>query len=146
MAEVTFSGPLFDTAGDAILAEGTLAARHAVADRGAELTREAFEDRIQVNNGRFTSRFEEVDASTVFSSSPNGHKTYTMQVDVPEDTTTVTTSEAAYGPWLEGHGSRNATTRFKGYFGFERAASELDQQAQGIVEEALAPYIDKLNG
>lgn len=31
-----------------------------------------------------------------------------------------------YGPWLEGVGSRNATTRFKGYHAFRLAAQALD--------------------
>lgn len=39
-----------------------------------------------------------------------------------------------YGPWLEGVGSRNATTRFKGYFTFRRVAQELDRKAQRIAD------------
>jgi hypothetical protein len=31
-----------------------------------------------------------------------------------------------YGPWLEGVGSRNNTTRFKGYHAFRRAAQALE--------------------
>lgn len=33
-----------------------------------------------------------------------------------------------YGPWLEGVGSRNATTRFKGYWAFRKAAAALDRR------------------
>lgn len=33
-----------------------------------------------------------------------------------------------YGPWLEGVGSRNNTTRFKGYHAFRKAASALDRR------------------
>lgn len=33
-----------------------------------------------------------------------------------------------YGPWLEGVGSRNAVTRFKGYRAFRKAASALDRR------------------
>lgn len=32
----------------------------------------------------------------------------------------------AYGPWLEGLGSRNNTTRFKGYHAFRKAAIALE--------------------
>jgi len=31
-----------------------------------------------------------------------------------------------YGPWLEGVGSRNETTRFKGYHAFRNAANRLE--------------------
>lgn len=35
-----------------------------------------------------------------------------------------------YGPWLEGVGSRNNTTRFKGYHAFRKAASALDRRIE----------------
>jgi hypothetical protein len=145
VASVTFSGPFFDTEGDGILADGLLAARHAVADKGIELTVAAFDEHIRVNNGRHTASITVTDESRSYTSS-SGHRSYTLDVDVPQKTSVVTTSNATYGPWLEGVGSRNATTRFKGYWGFRQAASELDGQAQSVAEEALMPYIEKLNG
>ncbi len=145
MAEVTFSGPLFDSEGDGILADGILAARHAVADKGTELVRAAFDEHIRVNHGRHTASITVTDESRSYTSD-TGRRSYTMTVDVPQKTTVVTTSNATYGPWLEGVGSRNASTRFKGYWGFRQATSELDTQAQRIADEALGPYIEKLNG
>lgn len=35
-----------------------------------------------------------------------------------------------YGPWLEGVGSRNATTRFKGYWAFRKATAALDRRIE----------------
>jgi hypothetical protein len=35
-----------------------------------------------------------------------------------------------YGPWLEGVGSRNATTRFKGYHAFRNAAAQLQHRIE----------------
>lgn len=35
-----------------------------------------------------------------------------------------------YGPWLEGVGSRNNTTRFKGYHAFRKAADALDRRVE----------------
>lgn len=35
-----------------------------------------------------------------------------------------------YGPWLEGLGSRNATTRFKGYWAFRKASAALDRRIE----------------
>lgn len=37
-----------------------------------------------------------------------------------------------YGPWLEGVGSRNNTTRFKGYHAFRKAAIALDSRISGM--------------
>lgn len=39
-----------------------------------------------------------------------------------------------YGPWLEGVGSRNETTRFKGYFTFRRVGQMLEAKAQRIAD------------
>lgn len=37
-----------------------------------------------------------------------------------------------YGPWLEGVGSRNATTRFKGYRAFRKAAGALERHIEDL--------------
>lgn len=50
-----------------------------------------------------------------------------------------------YGPWLEGTGSRNQTTRFKGYASFRRAAQELDGQASGLLVPIAARCAGRLN-
>lgn len=42
-----------------------------------------------------------------------------------------------YGPWLEGVGSRNKTTRFKGYFSFRRGAQSLRKQVKGLADRLL---------
>lgn len=42
-----------------------------------------------------------------------------------------------YGPWLEGVGSRNETTRFKGYHAFRKAASALERRIEGMGERLL---------
>jgi hypothetical protein len=43
-----------------------------------------------------------------------------------------------YGPWLEGVGSRNATTRFKGYWAFRKAASALERRIEDMGERIFA--------
>lgn len=50
-----------------------------------------------------------------------------------------------YGPWLEGTGSRNRTTRFKGYHTFRRTTQVLDARSTYIAERSLVPYIARLN-
>lgn len=37
-----------------------------------------------------------------------------------------------YGPWLEGVGSRNLTTRFKGYHAFRKAATALEARIESM--------------
>lgn len=51
-----------------------------------------------------------------------------------------------YGPWLEGTGSRNQTTRFKGYASFRRAAQQLDRGAVYLAEHVIAQHIAELGG
>lgn len=43
----------------------------------------------------------------------------------------------AYGPWLEGVGSRNDTTRFKGYHAFRKAAAALERRIESMGERLL---------
>ena len=49
-----------------------------------------------------------------------------------------------YGPWLEGTGSRNRTTRFKGYATFRRTGQQLDSEVGRIAEEKMPKLIEEL--
>jgi hypothetical protein len=49
-----------------------------------------------------------------------------------------------YGPWLEGVGSRNRSTRFKGYFSFRRATETLRQKAPALVEVVVKRNLGRL--
>lgn len=52
----------------------------------------------------------------------------------------------AYGPWLEGVGSRNSTTRFKGYHAFRKAAIAAERRANSIGERLLdRRYLRRMN-
>lgn len=42
-----------------------------------------------------------------------------------------------YGPWLEGVGSRNSSTRFKGYHAFRKAATALEARIESMGERLL---------
>lgn len=58
----------------------------------------------------------------------------------------VTDTNAVYGPWLEGTGSRNrARPGFPGYHSFERAGRLLDGEAGDIAENHLRLYIPRMN-
>lgn len=49
----------------------------------------------------------------------------------------ITDSGVIYGPWLEGVGSRNKTTRFKGYFTFRKVTSRLQQKKGYVTDRAI---------
>lgn len=51
-----------------------------------------------------------------------------------------------YGPWLEGTGSRNLTTRFKGYHSFALTAQELQKVAPQVLGRQMEKAIKELNG
>lgn len=55
------------------------------------------------------------------------------------DTLVVEDQGVVYGPWLEGVGSRNASSRFKGYRHWRR----MRQQLIGRVGQILTPLVDK---
>jgi hypothetical protein len=56
----------------------------------------------------------------------------------------VTDGGIVYGPWLEGTGSRNRTTRFKGYGTFRRVAQALDRRAEHIAEQVTPEYVRRM--
>jgi len=51
-------------------------------------------------------------------------------------------SDVIYGPWLAGTGSRNATSRFKGYRHWQRAITYTYKISKGIMQR----YIDRAIG
>jgi hypothetical protein len=55
-------------------------------------------------------------------------------------------SGLVYGPWLEGVGTRNKSTRFKGYFALRRAANSVAQKVTVIAQPIIDKFIVKANG
>jgi len=52
-----------------------------------------------------------------------------------------------YGPWLDGSGSRNATTRFKGYAHWRRAFQYLNEtEGPQILDRHTPDLINRLKG
>jgi hypothetical protein len=60
---------------------------------------------------------------------------YETQVVVQDraDTTVVTDQGVIYGPWLAGFGTRNKTSRFKGYAHWRLAVQDAKTRTPGIV-------------
>lgn len=51
-----------------------------------------------------------------------------------------------YGPWLEGTGSRNQTTHFKGYAAFRKAVQSVRPRVPDLVSAALQRFIIRVGG
>ena len=68
---------------------------------------------------------------------PTGHYQSRITVDRRSDSPVVTDGGVVYGPWLEGVGSRNHTTRFKGYHTFRTIAQEMQADVVHIAENEL---------
>jgi hypothetical protein len=53
-------------------------------------------------------------------------------------------SGVVYGPWLEGTGSRNHTTRFKGYQHWRRVKALMERDAPRLVRDMLPKLLRRL--
>lgn len=51
-----------------------------------------------------------------------------------------------YGPWLEGVGSRNATTRFKGYAHYRQTAARVRVEGVRIFQAVMTRYVRRIGG
>lgn len=69
---------------------------------------------------------------------PTGFYQRHIVTDRSKSVRTVNDSGVVYGPWLEGVGSRNNTSRFKGYATFRRMVQRLNGEA---VDAAQAPLV-----
>jgi hypothetical protein len=54
--------------------------------------------------------------------------------------------QSIYGPWLNGTGSRNRTTWFKGYGHFRQTFETLQQAAKPLAQQVVAEYVAELGG
>jgi hypothetical protein len=128
MTHVTQTGPLFDRRANEVMRAFLLDSEREIADEGADLVRYYGQGSFRYLSSVPTGRWgKSVHVSRTFGSF-------------------VVRENVIYGPWLEGVGSRNATTRFKGYAMFRRAAQTLGIQAHAIAERILPLYLRRLGG
>jgi len=117
--DIKESGPLFDGRAKSIIDRSVRDMQHHLAEVGADMVRGELERVLR--------------KETPY---------YRLQVTTTEypSRTVINDGGVVYGPWLEGTGSRNKTTRFKGYATFRRTAALLEARAKSI----LQPYVDML--
>lgn len=109
-----YNGPLFD-----------MRARRVFRDFQQDLEDEAAEFTLDQIKDTFHSHFK----------APTGYYESNVRITNMSGSPEVWDGGMAgpkYGPWLEGVGSRNNTTRFKGYHAFRKAAQALDARIEGM--------------
>lgn len=130
MAEnVIFRGPLFNGAAVRDLDAALVAVKREVADEAEREWQTNMTDSFQHSTGRYQSTVNVArrGLDLVVNDGYPG-------------------SGVLYGPWLEGLGSRNETTRFKGYFAQRRATQTVDRKVPEIAEPIIRAFIAKANG
>jgi hypothetical protein len=127
--DVTYSGPLFDAAQRTRLGEQfTRDACQVIAEKGAEFYKGV------------------LNASIRHPTMPDygGRR---IRTSLATTSAMIYDSNAVYGPWLEGQGSRNSpVTRFPGYWSARRATQTIQNNSAAWVENAVETYVDGLNG
>lgn len=130
MSETSVSrhGPLFDGRAIAALYEYAHRVRDELGKVAVSRVRVDLSGVLRTNTGRYESK---------------------IHVEVGDSNELIVTDTIiSYGPWLEGVGSRNATTRFKGYHTFRFVAQDLKADAQDIAERFFVDggYEERING
>lgn len=121
---VSFSGPLFDGSDRGVFADIRVEVEKALATEGLQLVQANLHSNLRHPTGTYQSH---------------------VVVDRVQDAYMVTDHGVVYGPWLEGTGSRNKTTRFKGYQSFRKARQTLERRAGDIAQAVVDSLVRRLN-
>ena len=140
--DVTTTGPLFDGRAQSAMTRGTEAVKQKLAAEGMRLATSYLTSSIRhQSTGAAPRAITSTEKSTAYQT---GRYSMLVNVDSSSDIV-VTTDLATYGPWLEGSGSRNETTRFKGYGSLRRAGDTLESSAGDIASAELERYVEEMN-
>jgi hypothetical protein len=127
---VTFHGPFLTQPTGPVIERALRGARHAIAVETQK--------RVKLY-GKIRFRYEH--------SKPTGKWDAAIRTEAAADYEVVTDGGIVYGHWLNGTGSRNKTTRFKGYFMWRLA---LQSMQRGTATQLAEPFIERavreLNG
>lgn len=120
-----FSGPLFDNRALEALVDYRDAIEYDLSERGEELVLQRLGHVLRHPTGRYESHVKD--------------RAFRNARQVWDE-------KSVYGPWLEGTGSRNSTTRFKGYRTFRQSTQQLERESLRIAEQTLRPYLIRMGG
>lgn len=122
-AKVTFSGPLFDGRAQAAMDDIVADVADKLGTEGQRRVLLGLDATLRRPTGAYRSRI------TKYANAGQAR---------------VHDNRGIYGPWLEGIGSRNKTTRFKGYRNFRNATQQLNRGAKALADNVIAQHIDKM--
>ena len=123
---VTFSGPLFDGRAQAAMPEIVDAVSGALGTEGKRRVLAGLDATLKRPTGAYRRRI--------------------ALYGPTQGQARVHDNRGIYGPWLEGTGSRNRTTRFKGYRNFRTATQVLQRAAKPLAQHVIDRHIHKLGG
>ena len=121
--EVNSHGTVFTSRAAAVMQDMADEMGRTIADRGVDTVRAEFAKFVQHPTGHYSSQI---------------HRTSFGSRHVIDD------GGMIYGPWLAGVGSRNKTSRFKGYAHWRRAAQILARSIPAVARGVLPRYIARL--
>lgn len=75
---------------------------------------------------------------------PTGYYQSRIHVERQGSGEAVNDGGVVYGPWLEGVGSRNRTTRFKGYHTFRIVGQQIEAEATPLADHIMAQHLRRL--
>ncbi len=125
MADIDYDGPLFNGRAVKIFDDFAKDAEKDIAQAALRGIKRRFHVKFRHPTGRYESN---------------------VRISSAGEGTQISDGGIVYGPWLEGIGKKNRTTRFKGYHSFEEAAQEIDGRADDIAERTFrSKWLRKLN-
>lgn len=116
MADVDYDGPLFNGRAIKIFDDFAKDAENDIAKAALRGIKRRFHVKFRHPTGRYESN---------------------VKISSAGSDTQISDGGIVYGPWLEGIGKKNRTSRFKGYHSFEEAANEIDGRAEDIAERTF---------
>lgn len=117
------TGPVFDGRAKEAAQRFAEDAAQAIAQQGVDAVRARFRQVLQNPTGRLSSR-------VTVERAHNGY--------------VVTDGGVVYGPWIEGVGSRNRTSRFKGYRTFRIVGQQFGREAGPTAERMFRQYLGEM--
>lgn len=116
-------GPIFDGRASLAARDFVHDSQREIAERGADMIQTELDGVLRHQTGRYRRSI---------------HVQHSFGADA------VTDGGIVYGPWLEGVGSRNQTTRFKGYATFRRVVQRLERESGNVAERMLPSYLRRM--
>ncbi len=120
---VNYNGPVFDGRAKQALKDACEESERSIARLGAVVMRTFLNTVLKKQTPHYRLRMEAV-------SSHPGWKVWDQK--------------CIYGPWLNGTGSRNRTTRFKGYAHLRYTYQKMREKAEKLCAEIVRSYMERV--